>query len=938
MYIFRGRIHHGFVLIMNNDVWGDINKEAKNMFTKISEDRSKTVPGYCTHGNTEPTSRIVTDPEEKACQYITKGLEHIYSIDIDQSDIKNGIGTDAQKRAEDDRLFKQAMLCFFLNAYADKLKEKVISPCTVGEDSIAQAFQRGNGQLKNWCKYKSGNSNDCVPCDRVSNLNCDVGVAKVKDKLETIIDNDTNITATLTHINSQTKSLCQRAQCVITQRTRDKRTERDEQGNAKVTAKEENIWEVWKGFTFRIRVYLYRITVDAAWSDAKGDLLVKLSEAMTMKQTEEDALCNNINGEAGKTATYAEKKACNYIVKGLKHIHSLQGDIINTNPKYQKNNRLFEQTMACLILNEYGRLLQEKSCIDKRTVESAFNIDGKLHKTACTGGNCDQCNWDPCSDFKIGKEDKRRKEIKKKLEEDENIQKTFTTIHNASNLCERVKCVTEKWGKNRVNGAKPAPWSNFWPNDVKNQLVNISGGMLQEKPNVDKECNSIPGLDSTNKEACNYIVRGLDHIYKIEKGKNGGQKMIQDNLIFHRTMSCVLLNAFADKLIERTNGHMCPITEEEIKKMFQRGNGKMGEWCKDKHGQDMECEMCDREPSLVCEVSGGSNTYTVKTEVNNLFNGNNGAKITETLTTINNINNTLCARANCVTTNWFKDRDEGGGKQDWCTYWDTDFKNRLMELSKDMTNNSKNMNNYCNNVGNEGSAEKKACVLITAGLKHIYEIKKDEVTERDPTEQEKKEKKAVHNVQFEQVMKCILLNEYVNKIKDKCKDVKEENKIIEMFQKGNDQMNTWCKERKKNGEANCIKCEREENLNCTLSVNEDLFDKGKSERCEIGKGSNRAQIRTKLKELFQKKEKEGDVKKVMEEINTICTVPPAPPIQPATAAKPAGGDGAERGRSDPEPPVTPVLLPAPPGNAHTTPAGKNNENEPKDKNKKKIKK
>ncbi|ANQ08762.1 SICA antigen [Plasmodium coatneyi] len=805
-----------------NEVWDDINTEATNMFEKISQDGSKTVPPYCI--DSKPTSRIVTDPEERACQYITSGLQYIYDIPED--------GDEAHKK--ENRALKQTMLCFVLNAYADMLKKEVKSPCEVSEETIQQAFTQGNNQFNKGCKEKKQDGTGyCVKCERDTNYaKCEVSEKKLWDEMKEKLFNGkerSEIQQTLTTISSLS-NLCHRSQCVITQWSRDNSTT------------ENRKWET------------------DSWNDIK-DRIKPLADSMSKAIENEHQYCNGMVGK--------NKEVCQYIARGLQHIYNIQGEGKDGDKgEHQQNYRLFKQTMACLILNEYGNLLKEKSCIDGSTLENAFNINGGLHETACKDKNnkCIQCKWDTCSNFKIGDKDIDRPKIKKELEN----MKESNTRHIGI----------------------------FWNNDVNNQLKSLSEDMLKNKDSVDSDCNRIPGLDNANREACRFITAGLKHIYEIKRGrpqpgndKEKEERKVDDNLIFHRTASCVLLNAFADRMIDQTKGQPCPVTEEEIKKMFNEGNTNKEDWCKGTYanGGKMECEVCERVPNLSCEI-GNKKEYNVKNKVDEMFNdkGKN-VESQNVLTTVNSINNALCARANCVTINWFKDRDEGGGKQNWCTYWDTDFKNRLMELSKDMTDSTKSMDDECKAFqgkgGSDDDANKKACQLITAGLKHIYGIQKTAVKETDQTKKDKAEKKAVHNVQFEQVMKCILLNTYTNKITQKCTTVQEE-KIKIMFDKGNAKMVEWCKGKGPNGTGDCIKCERELTLDCTLNVDSNLWRPDNS--CDIDK----EKVKEKVEELIEgnnSKVDKPDQKKIKDALSAITDICP---VKPATAAKPVAAKPA----------------------------------------------
>ncbi|ANQ09708.1 SICA antigen [Plasmodium coatneyi] len=157
------------------------------------------------------------------------------------------------------------------------------------------------------------------------------------------------------------------------------------------------------------------------------NILKNLSTAMKSGNAEGEDLCRNFNGgdEAKKEAN---KKACKFIVKGLKHIDNLRGDIINKKPQHKENDKIFEQTMACLILNEYGKLLQEKCSAVKDAVEQAFTAAGSLHGTECKGGKCIPCEWDECRNFIIGGNDNQRKRIKKELEKNKDITDTLDKI------------------------------------------------------------------------------------------------------------------------------------------------------------------------------------------------------------------------------------------------------------------------------------------------------------------------------------------------------------------------------------------------------------------------------------------------------------------------------------------------------------------------------
>ncbi|ANQ05991.1 SICA antigen [Plasmodium coatneyi] len=231
-----------------NDAWNDVKGELE----RLSEDINKNEGSMRTHckGNSDEDSRIVTDIEKRACRYITAGLKHIYNIQANSSEKEKG------NEHLDNQLFKRTMSCLLLNAYADKLEREVKSPCKVDKGTTEQAFDRWNKQRDTWCV--DSDKSKCFMCERLKGLSCTVGGTEVKETLKTMIDDDANIRQSLTTLNNINNSICNRSQCVTTQRTRDKRDERDAKRKAQgITGKASNqdrIWEVWKGFILNIAV------------------------------------------------------------------------------------------------------------------------------------------------------------------------------------------------------------------------------------------------------------------------------------------------------------------------------------------------------------------------------------------------------------------------------------------------------------------------------------------------------------------------------------------------------------------------------------------------------------------------------------------------------------------------------------------------------------
>ncbi|ANQ08248.1 SICA antigen, partial [Plasmodium coatneyi] len=369
----------------------DINKEASEMFKKISQDTSKSIANYCS--DSDPSSRRVTDPEIKACKLISRGLKHIYEIKEDKSD-------DTEQKRKDNQLFKQTMMCLLLNAYADELKKQVKSPCEVSEQTIAQSFEEGNKELTKSCKGKNSEKGHCVQCDRYDQYaDCQIDSEKIGDKLETMLRKDGNVQQTLTDISTINNTLCDRAQCVTTQWTRDRR-----QGG-------QTKWE-------------YHI-----WDDKDMEkILNAICAAIANGYMNEAGACKNIV-DKDNTTSEAKKLACQLITAGLRYIYGIMEDQKGTTEERKRNDKIFKQTMACMALNVFAKEILKGRCkITEEILTQTFE-DGKgLYTTMCSSSNnCQKCEWDSCSKPTFNNSQLRQK-IKEELLKNAEINKTLEEI------------------------------------------------------------------------------------------------------------------------------------------------------------------------------------------------------------------------------------------------------------------------------------------------------------------------------------------------------------------------------------------------------------------------------------------------------------------------------------------------------------------------------
>ncbi|ANQ10705.1 SICA antigen [Plasmodium coatneyi] len=496
-----------------------------------------------------------------------------------------------------------------------------------------------------------------------------------------------------------------------------------------------------------------------------------------------------------------------------------------------------------------------------------------------------------------------------------------------NDLCQRAKCVSTQWFKDRMDKTiGNQNWCTFWDTDVPGKLTGLSEKLAKNDPEVDPLCEKIYGknttLSETEKNACISIIKGLKHIYnievdlsKIDPKKNYAEekKKKENSRIFHQTIKCIFLNAYADKLKKEVKSP-CNITEETITEAFKRGNKKKDDWCEEKKKKNGgDCFECKREanfkdctlhvdeallnkpPGIRCEQYNKN----IKGKLDDMLK--NDTKITTTLTAINNINNTLCNRVNCVTVKWFENRmgpngRSGTSKQNWCTFWLQHDVGRVFRgLSNAMTNKRGDTDNYCNKVGQEDSAERKVCQYITRGLEYIYKITKNEVPKSITNKENKAklEKQYADDQPFDQVVGCLFLNVYADRIKHKC--LAAEAGIEHAFMKS---------EQIKNGTSpcsgegnNCVTCTRKPNFDCTLNVEADLLNKGASGTCE----NDRINIQNKLgKMLDPRTNGDPSVQPALKALNNICPTKPPEAPQPQ-AAKPAAETTTSKGTENTTP-------------------------------------
>ncbi|ANQ09334.1 SICA antigen [Plasmodium coatneyi] len=132
--------------------------------------------------------------------------------------------------------------------------------------------------------------------------------------------------------------------------------------------------------------------------------------------------------------------------------------------------------------------------------------------------------------------------------------------------------------------------TDIW-NDMEKRINPLAEAMSNTDAAVDNYCTS---TDEKNKEACRQIVSGLMHVYKTQGERSSEKSSKGNSRIFHQTMKCAFLNAYADML---ENKDPCkPLNG--VKEAFNKSTELHKQLCQD----DTNCVECIREKNLGCTV------------------------------------------------------------------------------------------------------------------------------------------------------------------------------------------------------------------------------------------------------------------------------------------------------------------------------------------------
>ncbi|SBO29202.1 SICAvar, type I [Plasmodium knowlesi strain H] len=890
-----------------------VKPKLQDLFEKIKSGGQDTNDVCNKFGDENPDS-----VERKACNHITAGLQHIK--DIPPSGSGNGV---VQSKDQDNQLLQRAVGCIALNMYADQIIAKSKDSCPIDESKIQDMFTKWNEKYNNNSSSSPScndvNNKDCFVCKRVQKSelnNCQLSVdtnlvetnqsttcktdaneaVKVQTQMNKFLNIEDNqsqsiaqVKDTLTSITDITKSpFCTQLQCAAKKYAKSK--------NGKISP--------WEGF----------------WEETGevGQLWTELSTTMTEKGTTNqngcDQMYDNGTGTTTREATNPEKKACNYLHVGLNQLYNppataaLTPSLLSSSGTISlKDNPLLRRTLGCLLLKEYAKKMKEKStCVIDSGIEKAFKEwNGNITNGTCTDKEpCVPCQWkddsiDTCKINTTGTGGTttptpvREKLTQVQPQITNSATNTLPKINEMSTLCEYIKCAGPKWFKNRAtpngnSGGTPTPtknWCDFWEREgvrpeLQKMFKEIEKNGTNNANNKNAPCNEFGdgNENSVERKACNHITTGLKYINDIQpnggSGSTANPSIGQDNQLFFRTVGCLALNMYADKIRDATQ-NSCPIDETTINKMFDKWNEKYNNNSSSSspcNGSNNVCFKCTRQPNFnSCELSVDSSLVDKTTNGNCTSSEEHKKvqtqmkKLLEDKSQSNSINNTMqktfseitkmdhnfCTQVQCAAKKWKSINDKNG--QSSGVTWkniEEDATKELTKLLEHMMQPSeqKDVDKYCkdnedkwNKIGHkQGRTNKAACLLFAAGLKHIYTHGNGRV----------------NGPSFGQTMGCLFLKEYAKQLIDLADKEKKykvhpdcsvDKGINYAFSKSNAIMESTppCN---KNGNS-CFECK----LN-------DYDD------CKIGTDN----VKTKVESIFQDEPNKNHMEKTLE--NTVCPI------------------------------------------------------------------
>ncbi|CAA9987535.1 SICAvar, type I [Plasmodium knowlesi strain H] len=829
--------------------WEVNNKQQQNFWDHVNGKLEELLPtGTTTSNDVIPGANCndnsMDNANKEACRHIATLLKKMY---------QNSNGT-SEKYSE------QIIKCVLLKEYAKKLKKQAKEKgfCSI-DKGLQEAFNQSKEIMqKATDNCKGASAANCFECKWDSTTDDELKSCPIpnssgqKDQvntkvLELLNDNpetkDPKIQQTLIAFNKN-NTLCERVNCAAHWWAEKKNGQED------------------------------------VWKKVQKEVVQPLGQAMsTNTDYSLDSHCNNLS--------WKQKEVCLLFARGLHHMYK------NTDSKEEDRTKLFERTMMCTALRAYAKKLEEDaaekekngtgSCNIKGGIQQAFGASKTIMEKAsgtCTGSNapnCFECTWDAKNELDnciVGQNSKTQNVHDQlttflddeKTELKESLDKIYKT-----DLCDRAGCVAGRWVENGnaqkgVSGATRS-WGDLWKeNDgVWKELKELSDEMKSKKNNFSSHCD---GLNEDNKEACMLIASGLKSIYEIKANKSNVDRSTKKDLedqLFKRTMQCVLLNAFADKL------EQLPCSKEKnVKNAIDTAFGKSDN-IKTETGpcnsDGDKCFTCSRfDAYKTCQIKENGNNQKVSDKMDPmLYNDSLGMKKIEDQA-LKDIckpctgegNGNFCDQLTCVAKKWGERNKKTSSGE--IPSWDAmktdidDVVKALLNRMKD-TDKQSEVDTYCtadkdgnpwNGSDAHGVANKTACKLVAAGLHHIsnihYEYNENSKPGKDV------DNNPYDNQEFKQFVSCLWLKEVAKRMKEQSPICDIEPGIKAAFAEADVIAETNCT----NGRP-CIECKWDEKT------------KDELDKCQIG---NNDKVKDKLND-FLTEDKKTDVDTTLEAITKL---------------------------------------------------------------------
>ncbi|ANQ06077.1 Pvstp1 [Plasmodium coatneyi] len=574
-------------------------------------------------------------------------------------------------------------------------------------------------------------------------------------------------------------------------------------------------------------------------------ILNKLSGAMTNGYTKEQDACKNILHN-GNTSPEANKRACQLITEGLRHIYEVSIDEKDNGDGKPQRNKLFKRTMGCLILNIYADMLKNngQKCDVSKGIEQAFLKSGEIKNTIkdCKSDPpCLQCNREENLTCTIGGQnvkenvktmlDQKKQEIEKTLKdlcssstltidprtcsingleenEEGNWDEVFTAFSNNPSDADEGGAYA-KW-KDMMsvcdyNAKTDTEWSNpeksFCRVMIRNLIIaNEQKFKCEDRSSRGQGKNCVTKCDLLNmwlmyvKDRCinkDVIEYAFEAMYNVEEQLGKGEK---DKLCRYGKFSNIVRDS-GDVLHTVTSKMACDA------KLGKLNNIHNKDWCTERNRIYTRnlIEGVGRSDSKSREnIKGKELIKNLEEKEQKLKDELDKVKVE-----VQKQQPPQEGTSTCSTplkdhldrdTTWWKSTRGNSDEDMW-----NDIKPRVEDIAKAVSDNNEDVNGYCSGNKWDGGS-KKACQLIVKGLKKVYSYT-EETTDKD----------AKNNKDFKSTMACMALNVFAERIKEEKCNVAQD-KIEKAFNEGNEIHNNLYS---KNGE--CEKCGWEPNTDVTVA-------------------------------------------------------------------------------------------------------------------------